>query len=455
VTALIRQRKLLSAALSLALAACGSGASGDGPKAAEGGLQKRELASVRVAPVVVREMARVLETTSKLDSEREISMMPRVSGVVQSLGAEEGDVVEPGAVLATLDDTDVVLAAKDAEVRQSEAQNALDKLRLAVRESEARVKRTQLAYDQAQRDYERNLKLFQGEKVASALSQSALEASKLTSDNADADRTDAGLACERAKLELAAGETALERAKITLERARVTLSYTKLTAPFAGVVAQRGIKVGDSVGPATMAFVLSDVSLLRCVFQRPQEELELFAHVGAGGAEGRLALSATADAYPGRTFAGWIERVSPTIDPQSGQFRVTGRLECVQEGGRVRLLPGMLVRLRIVTERHAEALVVPKRALEREGERRYLLAAERDPGAPTRATVRRVEVGEGFADGEWIEVLPREGQRLVAGDAVVVVGGRDVSEGDTVAVDEERATTPEAPAAREGVAEAK
>jgi len=424
---------------SLVLAGCGSGSAGE-PKAAEGGLKKRELPSVRVAPVVVREMARVLETTSKLESEREIQIMPRVSGVVLSLVAEEGDEVEQGASLAVLDDVQQTLAVKDAEVAEHEAQNALDKLRLAQREAEARVQRLQTAYDQATRDYDRNCKLFEGEKVASALSQSALEASKLALDNADADRRDADLARERTKLELEAGETALERARINLERARVTLTYTRITAPFAGVVAQRNVKVGDAVGPSTTAFVLTDVALLRCVFSRPQEELELFARVGTenGNGDGKLSIRATADAFPGRTFEGWIERVSPTIEAQSGQFRVTGRLECVQDGGRVRLLPGMLVRLRIVTDRHPQALVVPKRALEREGERRFLLVAERDATSPDHATVRRVEVDEGFAEGEWVEAVPREGQALARGASVIVVGGRDLAEGDTVAVDEER-----------------
>ena len=444
---------LCATLLALSLSACDSGGPTDAAQASEGGLQKRELPSVRVAPVTVREMARVLETTSKLESEREIQVVPRISGFVVSLGAEEGDVVEAGTVLATLDDVEQNLAAKDAEVALNEAQNALDKLRLAEREADARVDRKQLAFDQAVRDYERNLKLFAGEQVASALSQSALEASKLARDNADADRVDAGLARERAKLELAAGETSVERARITLERARVTLTHTRITAPFAGVVAQRSIKVGEWTAPGTTAFVLTDVALLRCVFSRPQEELGIFARVGNG--DGQLAIRATADAFPGRTFQGWIERVSPTIEAQSGQFRVTGRLDCTQDNGRVRLLPGMLVRLRIVTERHPDALVVPKRALEREGDRRYLLVAEREAAAPERATLRRVEVDEGFGDGDWVEIAAHADQRLGAGDAVVVVGGRDLAAGDAVSVDEERApaeATTDAPSA--GVAEA-
>jgi membrane-bound ClpP family serine protease len=116
----------------------------------------------------------------------------------------------------------------------------------------------------------------------------------------------------------------------------------------------------------------------------------------------------------------------------------------------------MLVRLRIVTDRHPEALVVPKRALEREGERRFVLVADPVTETPGQATVRRVEVAEGFAESESIEIRAREGHRLAAGDRVVVVGGRDLTEGDTVSVDEERAEGAPAPAApSEDVAESK
>jgi membrane fusion protein (multidrug efflux system) len=159
--------------------------------------------------------------------------------------------------------------------------------------------------------------------------------------------------------------------------------------------------------------------------------LERFARVGQGQADERLVIEATADAYPGRTFSGWIERVSPTIDAQSGQFRVTGRLECVQESGRVRLLPGMLVRLAIVTERHEDALVVPKRAIEREGERRYVLLVRA-------GKVARVEVEEAFGDEEYVEVAAVGGATLALGEAVIVVGGRDLTEGEAVLVDAER-----------------
>jgi multidrug efflux pump subunit AcrA (membrane-fusion protein) len=92
------------------------------------------------------------------------------------------------------------------------------------------------------------------------------------------------------------------------------------------------------------------------------------------------------------------------------------------EDARTPLLPGMLVRLSIVSERHPNALVVEKRALRREGELNLLFVAEE-------GKVRRLEVLEGFAEDLLVEVIPKDGAPLKAGDAVVVVGNRDLEDG--------------------------
>ena len=65
----------------------------------------------------------------------------------------------------------------------------------------------------------------------------------------------------------------------------------------------------------------------------------------------------------------------------------------------------MLVRIEIVTDRHPNALVVPKRALRWEGERSYLLAVDAS------GTLRRVDVRDGsyevtyFVDVQGPQVL--------------------------------------------------
>ncbi len=421
---------LLASCLGL-LAACQPEAKAEDEQAA--GVRARELPRVRVAVVAQREALQLLETTSVLESEHEVQIFPRIAGVVLEIHAEEGSAVQAGEVLATLQDEEQALAVRDANVALEEARHNLERFRLAADEAREQISTAKLAAEQAQRDYARNQQLFEGKEKLNILSASALEASALARDNALAAERRAEISLKKAELEIQAGETAVRRAEVAVEQAELALSYTRISSPFDGVVADRRVRVGDSVGPGACAFVLTDPASLRLIFYRPQEEFGLFSRSGTNGGSPRLQLSATAEALPGSVFPGYIERVSPTIDAASGQFRVTARLASEDVDGNARLLPGMLLRLSIVTARHPNALMVPKRALEREGERRYLLAVEE-------GRVRKVEVEESFAEDECVEVVPREGSRLAAGDTVIVVGARDLSDGDPVEVDLEQSS---------------
>jgi hypothetical protein len=85
----------------------------------------------------------------------------------------------------------------------------------------------------------------------------------------------------------------------------------------------------------------------------------------------------------------------------------------------------MLVRLEIITERRPNALVAPKRALKREGDRSTLQLV-------VNGVAKTVEVSEGFSDDAWVEVSARRGEALEAGALVIVVGNRDLEDGAEV-----------------------
>ncbi|MDP6954631.1 MAG: hypothetical protein QF599_01550, partial [Planctomycetota bacterium] len=196
-------------------------------------------------------------------------------------------------------------------------------------------------------------------------------------------------------------------------------------------IASRTVRLGDSVITATFLFVLTDSSKLRAVFHRPQRELALFNGAATSAtSDGSTGLSlevlATSEALPGVEVRGCIQRVSPTIDAASGSFRVTVDLspDGADSAG-PGLLPGMLVRLEIITDRHAEAIVIPKRALQREGEAAHLFVL-RDGQA------QRVDVTLGYAEDELTEVTPAAGHSLAAAERVIVVGNRDLQDGDEV-----------------------
>jgi len=406
-----------------------------------GGARQREVPSVQVGAVERRGMTAVLETTSKLESEHEVRLFPRSPGVVAEILVEEGDPVREDDVLARLDERDEALAEREAEVAFREAEQALQRAKLAVEEALAGVDRAHLAADQTARDYERDRQLFEGSETASALSKKALEASLLARDNAQSDLRQAEISHRKALLEVEAAETAATRAKTAWERAQLALSYRRILAPIDGVIASRNIRVGDTVGSGEPAFVLTDPTRLRAVFQRPQEELSLFDRRPDGEPIG---FTATAEAHPGHEFTGRVERISPTIDPASGQFRVTARILPRDEDEAAMLVPGMLIRMRIVTDRHPDALVVPKRATEREGDRNFVRVFEPLPGEERLGRIRLVDFDEGYSDDVYAELIPEEPGSLGEGTLVVFVGRDDLQDGDTV----ERVSDGRTPAAR-------
>ncbi|MCA8979064.1 MAG: efflux RND transporter periplasmic adaptor subunit [Planctomycetes bacterium] len=386
-----------------------------------GAVKRREPTRVRVLPAVRREMVAALETTTNLASERRVTISPRIGGEVIEVLAEEGDAVEPGAVLAKLDPREVHVALREAEVAVSESAHAVARAEVMIREAEARIEGSRFAFENAKAVFERN----EGENLISAQDLDQLE---LNRDTARSELEQAQLALETARIDAQTAETNHAKAELELERAQLNESFTELRAPIRGTIAKRAVRVGDQLTMASEAFVLVDLDDLRAEFFRPQRELALFTgHVDDDGHPTRATLSVTvrAEALPGYEFDGRILRVSPDIDPESGSFRVTVDVDAVQHG--VRLLPGMLVRLYVVTQRHPNALVVSKRALRREGETSVVFAVRNGRAA-------RVVVDEAFSDDDYVEVLPHDGFTLEAGEDVVIVGNRDLEDGDEVQV---------------------
>lgn len=202
----------------------------------------------------------------------------------------------------------------------------------------------------------------------------------------------------------------LENARALHRMAVLELSYTNVTAPISGVLASRSIKPGNFVQINTPIFRIVDDSRLEATLNVPEREL---ATLKAG-----QPVSMVADALPGQSFTGVVDRIAPVVDSGSGTFRVISTFE----GGDL-LQPGMFGRIRIDYDKRADALVVPRSAL------------LDDEGEPAVFQVRegkavRVPVKLGYMDGEWVEV--REG--LKVGDSVVTAGKIALRDGTPVTV---------------------
>lgn len=266
-----------------------------------------------------------------------------------------------------------VLVEEGQQVRAGQPLVRLDpdRARLAVAQSEAQMRKLENNYQRAQ-------KLI-GQQMVSA---------------ADVDQIRFDLENARAQYRLA-----------TLE-----LSYTTVVAPISGVIASRSIKTGNFVQINTPIFRIVDNSRLEATLNVPEREL---ATLRPG-----QPVTLVADALPGKSFPGTVDRIAPVVDAGSGTFRVVSGFGEDAAG----LQPGMFGRIRIDYDQRADALVVPRLALLDDGDPAVFRVRD--------GKVARVPVKIGYAEGPWVEI--REG--LAVGDKVVTAGKVALRDGTAVQV---------------------
>ncbi len=212
-----------------------------------------------------------------------------------------------------------------------------------------------------------------------------------------------------------------EEAEARHQAVQLQVNYTRIIAPFEGRITERFVNRGQTVAVGTRIFSIADPDPLLARIHLPEKE--------AGRIHPKQSVVVNPDADPDRTFPGEVLRVSPRVDPRTGTVKTTCQ---VAEQSAV-LRPGSFVRVKVRTDVHKDALVIPKRALVPEGGETYVFKAEKD-------TVVKVTVSTGYANGTVIEIT----SGLEAGDRVVSVGQgglktgsrfREITE-DTVAVSE-------------------
>jgi membrane fusion protein (multidrug efflux system) len=115
----------------------------------------------------------------------------------------------------------------------------------------------------------------------------------------------------------------------------------------------------------------------------------------------------------GRELTGTISLVSPIIDPATGTIKVTVEIDDYPAGSR----PGDFAEVRIVTDRHPGALLVPKvSVLTDKGQTVVYVVPD--------STAERREVEVGFQDDRHAEIL----RGVSEGERVVVQGQRSLKD---------------------------
>ncbi|MDZ7644528.1 MAG: efflux RND transporter periplasmic adaptor subunit [Woeseiaceae bacterium] len=224
----------------------------------------------------------------------------------------------------------------------------------------------------------------------------------------------------------------MEALEASYNLARLELSYTEIKAPIDGVISERFVKTGNTIDVNAPVFHVTSLDPLIAELHIPERQ---YRRLSPG-----MPATVRVDALSGVTFSGEIARVSPVVDPDTGTFKITVEVTDPTQ----RLKPGMFARIGIVSDRHANALQVPRSAIiEDEGISTVFVAGD---GTAERRAVRtgyvadgQIEVVEGLTDEDRIVIVGQAGLRDGARIEIVNSPTNEISSvaiGDAVAIDE-------------------
>ncbi len=327
-----KNRQLLIPALvaALALSSCGGGGAQPPQQGAP---------PVTVAAPLVRDVVDWDEFVGRFEAIQNVEVRPRASGYLQGIWFKDGQYVQKGQLLFTVDPRPAQAAVAQAVAQLAQAQATLANAKTEYARSEALV---------AQR----------------AASQEELEQRRATMRSASA--------------QVAAAEA-------NVRARRLDLGFTRVTAPLSGRISERKVDVGNSVAAdQTVLTTIVSVDPVHFVFQGSEALLLKYQRDGSGTKDGtpiKVKLSDESD----YTHNGTIDFVDNALDAGAGTIRA--RAVIANPGGFLKA--GMFGSARLEASKPYPAMLVPDTAIMADAARQIVFVVDKT----NTVTARPVQTG--------------------------------------------------------------
>ncbi len=308
--------------------------------------------SVDVANPVQQDVTLYLDLTGTTSSVRTVEIRARVAGFLETIEFNEGDYVEEGDLLYTIDPSEY-----EARVRRATGAREVARATLELREATLR-------------------RLEEARKSRAVSEIDVIEA--------------------KAQREVAAAE--LDSAEATLRDAELNLSYTQIHAPSAGRVGRTLVDPGNLVGAAekTLLTRLVQYNPIYAYFDMNERQVLTMLdatdndrnHDGESmDALRKITVEIGRSNDEGYPISGNLDYVDLDVDASTGTYLLRAVFD---NPAPFALLPGLFVRARIAGETQPDALLVPDRALGSDQSGKYLLVVDENDVAQ----YKQVRIGE-------------------------------------------------------------
>jgi len=277
----------------------------------------------RTATVERGDVTIIITATGTMNADTSVDVGTQVTGKIAKVLVDFNSVVKRGQILAILDTT--LLYANKIE-------------------ASAAMQKAVLAANQARRDYNRDLKLFNVKVTALA-------------------------DFEQTKINYQTANVNLTSARAELSRARINLQYATIKAPISGQVISRNIQVGNMViasfNSPTLFTIANDLTKMQV--QANVDEADI------GQVKMGQKAKFTVDAFPKDVFSGTVTQVrrQPVILQSVVNYVVIVEIANPD----LKLMPGLTANLNIFVDEHTNVLRIPTSAFRFEPDSAYIKTA--------------------------------------------------------------------------------
>ena len=309
----------------------------------------------------------------------ETELRPKVTGYVNELKVDIGDVVSAGDVLAVIEIPEMQKQAEtiqaklgrlDAEAKRAEA--GVNLADAGIKAAEAKVEQAKSEVDRvaadvaaAKSEFDRTSDLVNRKSVQPKLLDEARarrdssvaqgESVKSAIQAAQADVSVAQAKKASAEADLQAAKADKKIALKQLEELEVMVEYGSLKAPFDGVITTRDVNLGDLVGEARTSdrplMTISQIDRLRIHVPVPERDA---ASVSIGDE-----VELDFPSFPGEVMIAKVTRLAHVLDPSTRTMLVEAEIE--NKDGK--LMAGMFGQATIKFAADTVAGVLPARAV--------------------------------------------------------------------------------------------
>ena len=354
--------------------------------------------TVQVDAAEKEPIQRKVVTDAVLYPRDQAAIVPKVVSSIKKWYVDKGSHVKAGQLLGELESQDLAGAAMKSEGGYAQAQVTYQ---MQMQKTGQDLKFAKQSLDSAQKFYDGRAALYkEGAVSAKDLDDAsvALSQAKNTYDLA------------QKQFDLKVAEGAMKSAQGDTENAKAVLGYTKITSTINGVVTDRPNYPGETPTTGTPIITIMDLS-----------QVVARAHVAQSEAASLKVGNPATITIPGQPgqVKGKITLVSPAVDPNSTTVEVW--VQAPNPKGSLR--PGTSVRVAMVAETVAQAVVIPQAALLTTPDGVNTVIVLDSDNAPSK---KHVKVG--IRDGEAKTVQVTDG--LSGGERVVTVGAFELANED-------------------------